>query len=352
MLRIPVPASRPYSVLLGGGILPALGEELAALTPSRRLALVSDGNVFPLHGERVCAQLRQAGFQVCSYILPAGEEHKSMASLAALLGFFAENRLGRGDLALALGGGVVGDLTGFAAAVYMRGMDYVQLPTTLLSAVDSSVGGKTGVDLKEGKNLMGAFHQPLLVLCDRELLATAPERELRCGFAEVIKYGLMGDAELFRSLEAGELRLPPEAVIARCIAMKAELVGRDELDRGERRKLNLGHTFAHAIELLSGYTVPHGLAVGMGLSAVCRAAGALGRCEPGVSPRLDRLLTKYGLPTALPYPAEALYEAMLRDKKVRGDAVSLVIPTGLGRCETESVPVTALRDWLCMGGAL
>ncbi|MBR6021527.1 MAG: 3-dehydroquinate synthase, partial [Kiritimatiellae bacterium] len=290
-ISIPVSASTPYTVLIGDRLLPSLPSRLSTLSPApKSIVLVSDTNVAPLHAAPVISSLSAAGFSVHPYTIPAGEPSKTWATLGALLEFMAAARLTRSDLVLALGGGVVGDLAGFAAAVYRRGIRHIQIPTSLLAAVDSSVGGKTAVDLAAGKNQAGAFHQPSLVLCDTALLATLPPREWACGSAEVVKYALLGSPTLFSTLESlpppglstlcgqgfaaavpsaarGSGAEPPSlaSIIAECVAMKASIVSRDEFETGDRMLLNLGHTIGHAVELLSDYAIPHGEAVSIGL---------------------------------------------------------------------------------------
>ena len=352
MTRISVPVSRPYEVCIDSGSLRALGAELARLHKSCTVAVISDDTVMPLYGQTVCAGLRDAGFTVLSYAIPSGESAKNLTTYGEVLTFLARNRLSRSDLLLALGGGVVGDLVGFAAATFLRGVDYVQVPTTLLSAVDSSVGGKTAVDLSVGKNLVGAFHQPILVWCDVDTLSTLPPVTFRDGCAEVIKYGLLDDAEFFAYLRDNHDSLDLTHVIARCVEMKRNIVCRDEFDRGLRQLLNLGHTFGHAIESCSDYSIPHGHCVAMGMAMICRAAASMGAMSAGDAAAVEQLLTLYGLPTHVPYSLEALSAAVLSDKKITGHAISLVMPRGIGRCELQMFSASALPRWLAAGGAV
>ena len=250
---------------------------------------------------------------------------------------------------IALGGGVVGDLTGFAAATYLRGIPFLQLPTTLLAAVDASVGGKTAIDLENGKNLAGAFYQPKAVLCDLDTWATLPADILSDGCAEVIKYGMIGDADLLDTLAQRDFREDPEEVVARCIAHKRDLVEQDEFDTGSRQLLNLGHTIGHGIEACSGYQLAHGKAVAIGMTLVTRAAIHLGLCPEATLPKLVNLLREYGLPTETDYPAADLLAKMLSDKKRAGDTISLVVPTGWGKSQLYPVPVSQLPVWLDRG---
>ena len=324
---IEVHTAPAYEVTIGAGLLRECGARLKTVLGGCRIAVVADSNVAPLYLETVCASLRDAGFAVCSYVFPAGEAHKNFTTLSAILEFLAESQLTRTDCVAALGGGVTGDMAGFAAASYLRGIRYVQLPTTLLSAVDSSVGGKTAIDLAAGKNLAGAFLQPAAVLCDTDCLRSLP--------AAVFEDGTLTDA--------------PAEIIARCIRYKAGVVERDEKEQGERRKLNLGHTVGHAIEKCSGYAIPHGHAVAAGLAVMARASERLGWAEPGVSARIAACLEKNGLPTGTDYPAEALAQAALADKKRSGDSITIVVPKAIGDCELKRIPVTELLPIIAAG---
>ena len=352
MKRISIPVSRPYEVCIEEGCLAALGAHLLTLHKQCTVAVISDDTVMPLYGETVCESLRESGFTVVRCAIPSGESAKNLVTYGEVLTFLAQNRLNRGDLLLALGGGVVGDLTGFVAATYQRGIDYVQVPTTLLSAVDSSVGGKTAVDLSVGKNLVGAFHQPILVWCDPTTLTTLPASVFRDGCAEVIKYGLLGDSEFFRYLRDNCRNLDLTAVIARCVEMKRDIVCEDEYDKGLRQLLNLGHTFGHAIESHSDYSIPHGHCVAMGMAMICRAAAAFGTMSAADAEAVIRLLEQYGLPTHVPYSLEELSAAVLSDKKMRGSSISLVLPRAIGRCEVQKFAASALPRWLAAGGAV
>ena len=269
---IPVRVRPPYDVRIGSGLLGRCGDYLAALLGQRRIAVLADDTVASLYLDTVTAALEDAGFAVCSHIFPSGEGRKNLSTLTELLEFLASEHLTRTDCVAALGGGVTGDMAGFAAAVYLRGIRYVQLPTTLLAAVDSSVGGKTAVDLTAGKNLAGAFCQPAAVICDTDCLKTLPPDVFADGAAEAVKTGVLSDEALFALFEDGTLTADPGEVIARCVAYKAGVVERDEKEQGERKLLNLGHTVGHAIEKCSGYVIPHGHAVAAGLAVIARAA--------------------------------------------------------------------------------
>ena len=345
MREIPVAASRPYRVFLGGGQLPTLGERLSAIHESCTVVIVSGPRVWPLYGETMEKTLTDSGFRVLHFLHPDGEDAKSLAVYGELQNFLCENRLSRSDLLLALGGGVTGDLCGFAAATYQRGVDYVQVPTTLLAMVDSSVGGKTALNLPGGKNQLGAFYQPLAVFADTDSLATLPPVQLRSGLGEVVKYALMGDEALFSALERGQDPCE-ETVIERCIVMKRDIVERDEHDTGERQLLNLGHSFGHAVEACSGFTLPHGIAVGVGLAIIGRYAHQQGLFADGDLTRLLSLLNRLNLPTDCEYGKAALLHALVADKKRRGDAITLILPRSIGHCERRSVALTALDEQL------
>ena len=339
---IQVHTAPAYEVSIGGGLLHTCGQRLREVLVPCRVAVVTDSTVAPLYLKTVTGSLEGAGFTVCSYIFPAGEGSKNFTTLSAILEFLAEQRLTRTDCIAALGGGVTGDMAGFAAACYLRGIRCVQLPTTLLSAVDSSVGGKTAIDLKAGKNLAGAFLQPAAVLCDTDCLRSLPPEVFADGAAEAIKTGVLDDESLFALFEDGTLTAAPEEVIARCVGYKAGVVERDEKEQGERRLLNLGHTVGHAIEKCSGYAIPHGHAVAAGLAVIARSAEALGWTEEPVAARIAACLAKNGLPTGTDFSAEALAEAALADKKRTGGDITLVIPKKIGVCELKKVPVAEL----------
>ena len=349
MTTVTVRASRPYEVTIGRGLLDTVGWQAAGQWKGRSAAVVSDSTVAPLYLNRVKDSLERAGFQVHSFVFPAGEDQKNGGTYLKLLEFLAARRLTRADGLIALGGGVVGDLAGFAAATFLRGIGFLQLPTTLLAAVDSSVGGKTAIDLTNDKNLAGAFYQPQAVLCDLDTLDTLPAEVFADGCAEVIKYGMIGDPALLARLETVDFRADPEELVARCVAQKRDLVEQDEFDTGARQLLNLGHTLGHGVEACSGYTVSHGRAVAIGMTLVTRAAVAFGRCPAEVLPRLRRLLERYGLPDATAYSAQALYEKTLSDKKRSGDTISLVVPIAWGASQLVRIPVSELPAWIERG---
>ena len=346
---IEVHTSPAYAVLIGGGLLRDCGQRLREVLGLCHVAVVTDSVVSLLYLDTVTASLRDAGFTVSSHVFPAGEPHKNLETLSGILEFLAESRLTRSDCVVALGGGVTGDMAGFAAAVYLRGIRCVQIPTTLLSAVDSSVGGKTAIDLKAGKNLAGSFLQPAAVLCDTDCLASLPAEVFADGAAEAIKTGVLCDESLFSLFEADHLETDPAEVIARCVAYKAGVVERDEKEQNERRLLNLGHTVGHAIEKCSSYAIPHGHAVAAGLAIIARSAEALGWTDGPIAARIAACLAKNGLPTGSTYNAQALAGAALADKKRSGNEITLVIPRRIGQCQLKKIPVTELLPIIAAG---
>lgn len=324
---------RAYDIELQPGLLEKIPSLLAQSGKSGgKLAMVSDSHVFPLYGEKLAQGLREAGFAVSVTVLPAGERTKNLRSIEKLYTAWSLADITRGDAVLALGGGVIGDLCGFAAATYLRGVAFYQVPTTLLAQVDSSVGGKTGVDLPSGKNRAGAFYQPEAVYIDPLALETLPKRQLACGMAEVIKYAAIFSEELFRKLEERNKKDSLEEIIAQCCAFKRDVVQRDELDKGERMLLNFGHTIGHAIEKQYAYKkYTHGEAISAGMVMITEISEKLGVTEAGTAQRLQRLLKKYGLPAALPLSREKLAQDLLTDKKRDKNTLRVVLLDTIGR---------------------
>ena len=339
VVNVPL-GERAYSILIAKHLLPRLGAECARLGLGQYCAVISDTNVAPRFGKPVVRSLKASGFEPVLLVVPAGETAKSLQNVQRCFDQLAAHRLERKSFIVALGGGVVGDLAGFVAATYLRGLAFVQVPTTLLAQVDSSVGGKVGVNLRAGKNLVGAFHQPRLVLCDLNTLDTLPEREFRAGLAEVIKYGIIYDAGLFRRLERDLPKLLQRepstlaAVVARCCAIKAEVVGQDETESGLRAILNFGHTIGHALEAISRYgRYLHGEAISIGQIVAARlSAGLLGLPADEVE-RIREIFHRAGLPTEVKLGArqiESLFAAMRLDKKVSGGEIKFVLAKRLG----------------------
>lgn len=349
MNTVHVKATRDYEVLIGSGLLSKLGKYAASIKKVRKVCIVSDSNVWPLYGKAAQESLATEDLTVVSFIFCAGEEQKNPQTYLALLNFLAENHITRTDLIVALGGGVVGDLAGFAAATYLRGISYIQVPTTLLAAVDSSVGGKTAIDLPSGKNLAGAFYQPNFVLCDTDCLNTLPLDIFRDGCAEVIKYGVLYDPNLFTHLAQNGLNFDRERVIARCVELKRDVVAEDEFDTGARMKLNLGHTIGHGVEAQSKYSISHGKAVAIGMAIVARSAANQGICPEITKTVILQVLEKFGLPTRTDFTAQQLYESALSDKKRSGDAIHMIIPRSVGVCVIRPISVAEIEAFIEAG---
>jgi len=335
--------ARSYDIIIGRGRLAALGEKIAALRPGAKAAIVSDEIVARHHLAATEAALAAAGIGTTSVTVPAGESSKSFAMLDRVCEALIAARIERADVVVALGGGVIGDLAGLAAAVVRRGLDYVQVPTTLLAQVDSSVGGKTAIDSTHGKNLIGAFHQPVLVLADTALLDTLPERQFRAGYAEVVKYGLLGDPGFFAWLEANWRELfaggaAREHAIAVSCRMKAAIVARDEREHGERALLNLGHTFGHALEAAAGFSdrLLHGEAIALGMALAFAFSAKRGLLPRSEAERVERHLAAVGLPIHLscvpggPPDADRLMQLIAQDKKVKRGRLTFILARAVG----------------------
>ena len=334
METVEVKVQPSYQVKIEKGLLAQVGKEIAAKFPKARITVVTDDTVWGLWGTALEASLQAAdrSFEVFSFT--PGEGSKTLATVEGILTKLAQAQMTRSDILLAFGGGIVGDITGFSASIWLRGISFVQIPTTLLAAVDSSVGGKTGVNLLGIKNQVGSFHQPALVLCDPEVFSTLPPRTYADGMAEVIKYGVIYDRAFLESL-MGEEEICH--LVRRCVQMKADVVAEDERDLGARQLLNLGHTAAHAIEKRSGGSISHGHAVAMGMVLVTKAALRIGFCQEDLLPLLTSLLERYGLPTECPYAPEDLAPLMGNDKKRSGDRIHLILPKAAGDCRRYEV---------------
>ncbi len=359
---ITLPVRHPggeYPIHIGDGLLAHVGGALRAtgVPEGSRVAVVSNPVVAPLYGATVEDSLRSAGFQPFACSIPDGERHKTLGTVAALYDQFLAAGLDRSGTVLSLGGGVTGDVAGFAAASFMRGVRFAQVPTTLLAMADASVGAKTGVDLPQGKNLVGAFKQPVMVLIDPTVLRTLAEEEIRSGMVETIKHGVIGAPDLFEELESAPSNLQPPtdgchplstAQLARSLQVKIEVVEQDPLERGRRTVLNLGHTVGHALERLSGFSLRHGEAVGIGMVAAARIAVELGRAEPSLVDRIEAVLAAWGLPVrCASFDSDAIWEAMAHDKKRRGRALRWVLPRAIGEVEiTEDVSLETVKSIL------
>lgn len=354
-LHVNLSGGRDYDIFIENGLLRQAGGKIKEIYKGGRIAVITDSNVKPLYAETVVASLREAGFGVKLIDFPAGEPSKNLETVVSLYdGLLSPEPfpMTRGDLIVALGGGVTGDMVGFAAATLLRGIPFVQIPTTLLAQVDSSVGGKVAVDLKQGKNLAGVFYQPKRVLIDPETLGTLSDRVFFDGLSEVIKYGMIRDEELFDLLESCQSReelLPHmEEIIRVCCHIKKEIVERDEMDTGERMVLNFGHTLGHAYEKLGNYsTYMHGEAVACGMAAICEIGEKRGITPEGTAGRLKKMLSAYGLPVkAEKVPSEALIETLAYDKKGSGGSITLVLCQRIGKAILQKTSKEIFAQWV------
>ena len=345
MRTITVHASQTYDIFIENGILDACGTILKKTTKAQKTAVITDDTVDALYGARVQTALEEAGFEVIRFVFPHGECSKCAHTLNQIYDFLCENSITRTDCLVALGGGVVGDITGFAAATFLRGMDFAQIPTTLLAQVDSSVGGKTAIDLPGGKNLVGAFKQPVCVICDPRTLETLPPEFFSDGMGEVIKYGMIRDAALFDLIAAHNLHTIGgvlEQVIATCIAIKRDVVEADEFDTGERMILNFGHTLGHAIESYYHYeTYSHGSAVAVGMCMMAEKT-----CDPDVTDRLKKCVQAYKLPTSVPADIRQLVPLCGKDKKRAASELRFIVCKTIGKAEIHTMPLDSFSLWM------
>lgn len=336
--------SGEYEVLIRKGASSDIGKKLKQIARGNKTAIITDDVVMPLYSDSIIGELSGCGFETCVYVLPHGEASKNGREYLKILEFLAESGLDRRDTVVALGGGVVGDIAGFAAATYLRGIDCVQIPTTLLSMTDSSVGGKTAIDLKAGKNLAGAFKQPKFVAIDTDFLETLPEAEIKNGLGELIKYAVIDGGEILTLLEDG-FGKNVQKIVEAAVDIKRRVVEADEKESGLRRILNLGHTPAHAAEKLSGYTLPHGVAVAAGVNVMLRASVRKAGCPVRDAERIEKLCVKYGLPVAFEYTAKRLAEASAGDKKTEGEFINLVLADKIGSVFTTKVAQSELEEY-------
>ena len=349
MNTIEVKASKEYSIHIAPALISQIGAHISEIKRNCHIAIISDSNVWPIYGQTVTTALADAGFTSVYYVIPAGEENKNSQTYLDILTFLAESKITRSDILIALGGGVVGDVTGFVAATYLRGIPYVQVPTTLLAMVDSSVGGKTAIDLPAGKNLVGAFYQPSLVLCDITVLETLPRSIFIDGCAEVIKYAILYDAALFDHLQKFGPEFDKEYVITRCISLKRDVVESDEFDTGARQFLNLGHTVGHSIEKNSNYTISHGQAVASGMTIIAKACANYVYCPADVYAKICNILKHFSLPTDTEFSADVLAGGALTDKKRFGQSVNLVLIRNIGECFLQRTPIDELESFFKAG---
>lgn len=347
MLEQKILTGKPYSVYIGDHLLTKAGNIFAEALPvlnGKSLVLISDSNVMPLYGQTVIDSFKDTECKIYTYEIPAGEQSKNWSLLGELLEYLASLEITRSDYLIALGGGVVGDLTGFAASIYCRGISFLQIPTSLLAAVDSSVGGKTAVDLKAGKNLAGSFWQPKAVLCDTDVFTTLSREIFLDGVAESIKYGILRDTSLFELIVNNGFDTDCTEIVSRCVAMKGDIVSEDEFDHGTRELLNLGHTFGHAIEACSNFNITHGHGVAIGMHIAGQFAARLGLCSTECSEKISNALKALGFDLNCPYDAETLYNRMLRDKKRRGEMIDVILPFEVGDCRIHKISIKELKE--------
>ncbi len=345
MKTIEINTGKKYQVLLGRDLISKSSELIKDAGIFGKVCIITDKNLEPLYLDKLASVLSNGGFDVCRFVVDGGESSKSGQEFLQICEFLAKNAFTRTDCVLALGGGIVGDLTGFVASAFARGIKFVQMPTSLLSLVDSSVGGKTAINLSHGKNLVGAFYQPNLVIGDLDTLNTLPEVEFACGMAEVIKYATVFDKSLFELLERNDKK-NLETIVERCIIHKKNVVELDEFDNGQRQLLNFGHTLGHAIEKISQFSISHGVAVGLGMIEIVKACIKAEYCEKNVLDRLCNLLELNGLMVENPYSISKLYETTLIDKKRKGDNISAVVCKGIGECVVKEMSMEKWKEFI------
>ena len=348
MKRVTVNTEKEYNVIVGSGLLQKSGDEIFTVCGGETAAIIADDLVNDLYGEIVEKSLLSAGYKVIKYVFKNGEQSKTLDTYISVLGLLAESKLTRSDVVVALGGGVTGDMSGFVAATYLRGIRFVQIPTTLLAMVDSSVGGKTAVNLPAGKNLVGSFYQPDIVLCDVETLQTLPEEEFRNGCAEMIKHGVIKSAELFEMLKK-PVETQLEDIIARNNIIKRDIVIEDEKDHGIRQLLNFGHTIGHGIEKFSGYTVTHGKAVAIGMAAASKGAWRMGFCDENCHLEIVEAILHFNLPVTTDISPGQLIEASFSDKKRSGKFITEVLPEKTGKCILHRFDMDELCNFIRTG---
>ncbi len=336
-----------YTFYAGSGLITRVAEFIPSDVVRRvKVVIITDYNVENLYADRVETSLMEAGFKVFRFSFEPGESSKNIGTYTEALEFLAKNKFTRSDLVVALGGGVVGDLAGFTASTYMRGIGYVQVPTTLLAMTDSSVGGKTGIDLECGKNLVGAFYRPIAVVADTDVLKTLPREQFVSGMGEIIKYACLDGGRIAEIVESGVTDENISELITLSVKSKARIVDEDEYENGARRLLNLGHTVGHAIETLSGYTVLHGAGVAKGLYAIAKSANRRGELAVSDLVRLEKMSARYGIDLSVPYSTEEIIRAVELDKKSDGDGVRLVLMRGFGDCYVKYVSKKELKEYL------
>lgn len=350
MERVRVKASKEYDVLVESGCFENAGKYVKQVFPKGKIAIITDDRVEKLYCEKLCNSLKASGFSdIYVFSFPNGEMSKNSKTLIEITEFLAEKNLTRSDALIALGGGVVGDITGFAASIYLRGIKFIQIPTTFLAAIDSSVGGKTAVNLSAGKNLIGSFYQPQLVICDPNLFETLEDKYFDDGVAEAIKYGAIMDKDLFELFEKGDMKGNLEKIIVRCVELKNIVVSEDEFDTGIRQLLNFGHTIGHSIEKCSNFEITHGHAVAIGMAIITRGSCALGITPKDDAKRLENLIKKYSLPTECEFGADQLYAPAVSDKKRTFNDITVIVMEKIGKCVLHKIPVENLKELIVNG---
>ena len=347
MNTVHVKTSKEYDILIENGLIKTCDQYIKNMLTSEQVVIVTDDVVADLYLENVKVSLTQNGISPIVYIFKNGEASKNAETYLDLLQFLAQNHINRKDSLIALGGGVVGDLTGFAAATFLRGIGFIQIPTTLLACVDSSVGGKTAIDLPAGKNLVGAFYQPSLVVCDPAVLSTLDEQNFKSGMAEVIKYGIICDKPFFDGLMQNAFTMTQ--IITKCVEIKRDIVQSDEFDVGKRQLLNFGHTLGHGIEASCNFELIHGLAVAIGMVKIAEISQKNNLCDTKTVKQIYDICDKYGLPKETDIPLNQIMDKMLNDKKVLAKNINLVIPREIGKCELYTIPIEKLNEFITKG---
>lgn len=353
METIRVNTSTQYNILIDDNLLDNCGKLIKEVTSADTIAIITDDNVDKYYGKQVALSLKSQGYNVCKFVFPHGEKQKNYRTLLDIYDFLIENKLTRTDCLVALGGGVVGDITGFAAATYLRGIDFIQIPTSLLAQVDSSVGGKTGIDLECGKNLVGAFKQPKLVLCSISALSTLTDEFFSDGMGEVVKYGMIKSPELFDIISKENIKNNStllKEVISKCIGIKRDVVEADEFETGERKLLNFGHTLGHAIEKAGNFTsITHGKAVGIGMALMSNICVTNGLCDKNAHNKLIDCLIKYDIPVSCEYTINELISYSLTDKKRNGNNISLIICPDIGKSQIIKLNIEDYKKFIIGG---
>lgn len=345
MKKFVVSTASPYDIIIGKDLVKDVGQYIKTCLSPCKLCIVTDSTVNSLYSELLKSSLLASGYTVSKIVFPPGEHSKSLSTYANILEALADEGLTRSDAIISLGGGVVGDIAGFAAATYMRGIPYIQVPTTYLSALDASIGGKTSINLLSGKNLVGAFWQPALVICDYQTFDTLPPVRLMDGISEAIKHAVVSDGSLIPHILDDNY----EYVIDRCVSIKKSIVEADERDTGLRQLLNFGHTIGHGIEKLSAFSVSHGQAVAKGMVVEARAAFKFGLTKADISTSLEDILHSLGFDLSVPYSDEEIYRYALMDKKISGSKINMVIPDSIGKCHLQKIDLKDLKAFIHIG---